>query len=143
MQPPLSRRKFLRSATCVAGATATLPVFRASAAAAGISRKARPVILTTDIGDDIDDTWALGFLLKCPELDLKLVVGDYGKREYRAKLLAKFLQTVGRSNIPIGMGIDGEPRGDGPQGAWLKDYDLGSYPGRVHMDGVQAMIDTV
>jgi len=101
------------------------------------------VILTTDIGDDIDDTWALGFLLKCQELDLKLVVGDYGKREYRAKLLAKFLQTVGRSNIPIGMGIDGEPRGDGPQGAWLKDYDLGSYPGRVHPDGVQAMIDTV
>jgi inosine-uridine nucleoside N-ribohydrolase len=101
------------------------------------------VILTTDIGDDIDDTWALGFLLKCPELDLKLVVGDYGKREYRAKLLAKFLQTVGRSQVPIGMGIDGAPRGDGPQGAWLKSYDLGSYPGRVHADGVQAMIDTV
>jgi inosine-uridine nucleoside N-ribohydrolase len=101
------------------------------------------VILTTDIGDDIDDTWALGFLLKCQELDLKLVVGDYGKREYRAKLLAKFLQAAGRSKIPIGMGIDGEPRGDGPQGAWLKDYDLGSYPGRVHPDGVQAMIDTV
>ena len=101
------------------------------------------MILTTDIGDDIDDTWALGFLLKCPELDLKLVVGDYGKREYRARLLAKFLQTVGRSKIPIGMGIDGEPRGNGPQRAWLKDYDLGSYPGRIHPDGVQAMIDTV
>ena len=51
-----------------------------------------PVVLDTDIGDDIDDTWALGLLLKSPELDLKLVVGDYGKSEYRAKLLAKFLE---------------------------------------------------
>src|ERR1022692_403731 len=144
MQPlQLSRRNFLRCVTCGAGATATLPIVPASAAAGGIFRKARPVILTTDIGDDIDDTWALGFLLKCPELDFKLVVGDYGRREYRAKLLAKFLQTVGQSQVPIGMGIDGEPRGDGSQGAWLKDYDLGSYPGRVHPDGVQAMIDAV
>jgi inosine-uridine nucleoside N-ribohydrolase len=142
MQPSqLSRRNLLRYVTYGAGALAALPVL--SASTAPLSRKARPVILTTDIGDDIDDTWALGFLLKCPELDLKLVVGDYGKQHYRAKLLAKFLETVGRSEIPIGMGVDGEPRGDGPQGAWVKDYDLGTYPGRVHTDGVQAMIDTV
>ena len=38
-----------------------------------------PVIFDTDIGDDIDDTWALGLLLKSPELDLKLVVGDRGQ----------------------------------------------------------------
>ena len=43
-----------------------------------------PVILDTDIGDDIDDTWALALLLKSPELDLKLVVGDYGEAQYRA-----------------------------------------------------------
>jgi inosine-uridine nucleoside N-ribohydrolase len=42
-------------------------------------RAATPVILNTDIGDDIDDTWALGLLLKCPELDVKLVVGDFGR----------------------------------------------------------------
>ncbi len=40
-----------------------------------------PVILDTDIGDDIDDTWALGLLLKSPELDLKLAVGDNGKSQ--------------------------------------------------------------
>src|SRR5260370_32503180 len=122
--PPLSRRNFLRGVTCVAGATASLPVFRASAAAAGVSRKARPVILTSDIGDDIDDTWALGFLLKSPELDLRLVVGDYGKPQYRARLLAKFLQTVNHADLPIGIGMDSEPRGEGPQTEWIKDYKL-------------------
>ena len=105
--------------------------------------KPKPVILATDIGDDIDDTWALGFLLRCPELDLKLALGEYGKPQYRAKLLAKLLQTANHASVPIGMGMDTEPRGDGPQAAWVKDYDLNSYPGKVHKDGVQALIDTV
>lgn len=102
-----------------------------------------PVILDTDIGDDIDDTWALGLLLKCPELDVKLVVGDYGRAQYRARLLAKFLQTAGRTDIPVGIGLDINPRGDGPQAAWVKGYDLASYPGKVFPDGVQALIDVI
>ena len=107
------------------------------------TRKRVPVILATDIGDDIDDTWALGFLLKCPELDLKLVVTDYGKPQYRAKLVAKFLQTTGHSGIPVGLGMEGEPRGEGDQAPWVKDYDLSAYPGKVHSNGVQALIDTI
>ena len=31
-----------------------------------------PVILDTDIGGDIDDTWALAMLLRSPELDLRV-----------------------------------------------------------------------
>jgi len=130
----------------MAGATATLGIAEMaslSCANAESSAKPKPVILTTDIGDDIDDTWALGLLLKSPELDLKLALGDFGKNLYRAKLLAKFLQTVHHASVPIGIGMDIEPRGEGAQAAWLKDYDLGSYPGKVHQDGVQALIDTV
>jgi inosine-uridine nucleoside N-ribohydrolase len=102
-----------------------------------------PVILDTDIGDDIDDSWALALLLKSPELDLKLAVGDYGKAHYRASLLAKFLQDAGRSDVPVGLGLDIDPHGDGRQAAWIKDYDLKSYPGPVLADGVQAIIDTI
>jgi inosine-uridine nucleoside N-ribohydrolase len=114
-----------------------------SAHGAPASGKPKPVILATDIGGDIDDTWALGLLLKSPELDLKLVLGDYGQNQYRAKLLAKFLQTVGRGSVPVGIGMDIEPRGEGGQAAWIKDYDLGSYPGKIYQDGVQALIDVV
>jgi len=102
-----------------------------------------PVILDTDIGDDIDDTWALGLLLKSPELDLKLAVGDRGAAQYRARLLAKLLERAGRSDVPVGVGLDIEPRGEGRQGAWVKDYDLSNYPGKVHADGVQALIDVI
>jgi inosine-uridine nucleoside N-ribohydrolase len=105
--------------------------------------KSIPVILDTDIGDDIDDTWALALLLQSPELDLKLVVGDYGKAQYRAKLLAKFLERAGRSDVPVGIGLDVAPNGDGRQAAWIMDYDLKSYPGKIHADGVQALIDAI
>ncbi len=107
-------------------------------------RKAIPVILATDIGDDIDDTWALGLLLRSPELDLKLVVGDYGRATYRARLLARFLERARRTDVPVGMGMDIEPKGDdGRQGEWIKGYDLKAYPGKVYADGVHAMIDVI
>jgi inosine-uridine nucleoside N-ribohydrolase len=102
-----------------------------------------PVILDTDIGGDIDDTWALGLLLKSPELELKLVVGDAGQASYRARVLARFLERAGRSDVPVGVGLDIEPRGEGGQAAWVKGYELKSYPGQVYSDGVQALIDTI
>lgn len=106
-------------------------------------RRPFPVILDTDIGDDIDDTWALALLLQSPELDLKLAVGDYGKAQYRARLLAKFLSRAGRSDVPVGVGLDIAPSGDGRQAAWVKDYRLKSYPGKIRPDGVQALVDTI
>jgi inosine-uridine nucleoside N-ribohydrolase len=102
-----------------------------------------PVIVTTDIGDDIDDTWALGLILRSPELDLKLVVGDYGRASYRARLLARFLERAGRTDVAVGVGLDIEPKGDGRQAEWVKGYDLAAYRGRVFADGVQAMIDVI
>jgi inosine-uridine nucleoside N-ribohydrolase len=100
-----------------------------------------PVILDTDIGDDIDDTWALIMLLKSPELDLKLVTTTHGKAVYRAKLVARLLEAAGRTDIPIGLGAGGHD-GDGRQQAWVEDYDLDKFPGKVVQDGVQALIDT-
>ena len=101
-----------------------------------------PVILDTDIGGDIDDTWALAMLLKSPELDLKLVVTDTGNTTYRAKVAARMLEAGGRADVPIGVGIPfGE--GTGPQEPWVVDYDLDAYPGPVLEDGVGALIDTI
>jgi len=115
----------------------------ASAAAKYAGKPAKmPVIFDTDIGDDIDDTWALAMLLKSPELDLKLVVGDQGKTHYRARLIAKLLEVAGRTDVPVGIGA-GNTGGGGPQDAWVKDYRLKAYPGKVHDDGVGAMIETI
>ena len=106
----------------------------------------RPIILDTDIGDDIDDTWALIMLLRDPCVDLKLVVGDYGNPIYRARLTARLLESLGRSDVPIGIGKvieDGKIDEPGQQSAWVGSYALPSYRGRTYEDGVGAIIDFI
>jgi inosine-uridine nucleoside N-ribohydrolase len=101
-----------------------------------------PVILDTDIGHDVDDVWALAFLLRCPELDVRLVTTCTGDTVYRARLVAKILQLMGRADIPIGIGI---PLDDNPHthSEWLGDYELTQYPGTIHGDGIGAICETI
>ena len=131
-----TRRDFLRDT--IAGTALLYAANRNAFAAAG----QMPVILDTDIGDDIDDTWALLMLLRMPQFDLRLAVGDFGNATYRARLLAKLLDQTGRADVPVGVGI-GRADERGNQSDWLGNYRLEDYPGIVHQDGVQALIDTI
>lgn len=103
-----------------------------------------PVILDTDIGTDIDDTWALAHLLRSPELDLKLILTATGDITYRTTLTARFLEAVGRTDIPIGRGMNPDPATDlRHQDPWLKGYDLATYSGEIVEDGVDRLIRIV
>ena len=86
-----------------------------------------PVILDTDIGFDVDDVWALAFMLRCPELDVKLVTTNTGDTEYSAALACKLLQVAERADIPVGIGmpLDAIER---THGSWLGDYSVDEYP---------------
>jgi len=101
-----------------------------------------PVILDTDIGSDIDDSWALAMLLQSPELEPRLIVTESGDTVYRAKIVAKILERSGREEIPIGVGLRlGSEKG--PQLSWVKDYNIERYGGAIYEDGVKALIETV
>ncbi len=108
-----------------------------------LMQKKIPVILDTDIGTDIDDTWALAMLLGSPELDLKMVVTEHGDTYSRARLAAKLLEVSEHTEIPIGIGISRDCDLPYPQRPWVGEYQLGDYPGVIYEDGVQAMIDFV
>ena len=101
-----------------------------------------PVILDTDIGLDIDDVWALGFLLKCPEFDVKLITTSSDNTPLKAKLVAKFLERVDRTDIPIGIGIP-ENNKKGWQYDWIKDYNISHYPGAVHENAAEMICSTI
>lgn len=101
-----------------------------------------PVVLDTDIGFDVDDVWALAFLLRCPEVDVRLITTATGDTDYRACLVAKLLEVAGRTDIPIGVGIplDHTPH---THSEWLGDYALADYPGDILIDGVGALCDVI
>ena len=68
----------------------------------------RDILIDTDIGDDIDDAYALALALKSPELNLKAVTTVFGNVKIRTKLALKLLKTFGREDIPVAEGI-GKP----------------------------------
>jgi inosine-uridine nucleoside N-ribohydrolase len=134
---PKSKIQNPKSELCRLLALLLLVCMGAFGEARGANPPPKPVILDTDIGGDIDDAWALSFLLACPELDVKLVVSDSHNTFAKAGIIAGFLGAAGRVDIPIGIGTN-QAAGANGQDEWMKKY-----PGKVHQDGVQALIDTI
>lgn len=62
------------------------------------------VVLDTDIGTDIDDGWALGYALKSPSFDLLGVTVTDADTPARARLAAKLLYRLGRTDVPVAVG---------------------------------------
>lgn len=59
------------------------------------------VIIDTDIGDDIDDAFAVALAVKSPELRVLGVTTTFGDTEARAKIAERFLAEIGAEQIPV------------------------------------------
>jgi len=59
------------------------------------------IIIDTDIGDDVDDAFALALAVRSPELQVLGVMTTFGDTETRAKITDRFLAEVGRTEIPV------------------------------------------
>jgi inosine-uridine nucleoside N-ribohydrolase len=63
------------------------------------------VIVDMDIGDDIDDAFALALLLQSPEIDIVGITTAWGDTALRAQLLERMLRETGHGDIPVIAGI--------------------------------------
>ena len=85
-----------------------------------------PLLLDTDIGDDVDDAFALLLTARQPAIELLGVTTVYGPVQERALIARKLLDTAGRSDVPVAVG----------EGITLAGRD----PGRVLTSG-QGYVD--
>ena len=97
------------------------------------------LIIDTDIGSFYDDFMAIALALKSDEFDIKLVVTCTDDTTARAKVAAKFLTQLGRSDVPIGIGVQNSNSTEHALFGWAADFDLNKYGGGVYNDGVAAM----
>jgi inosine-uridine nucleoside N-ribohydrolase len=67
------------------------------------------VIIDTDIGDDIDDAFAIGLALQSPELKILGITTGWGDTALRARLVERFLRETGHRDIPVAVGIEKYP----------------------------------
>ena len=121
-------------------AAVMLPKFQAAHAQAP-SSAANPipssqlVIIDTDIGDDIDDAFALALALRSPELKILGVTTTFGNTEMRARLVDRYLQAIGRSDIPVFAGPASKTDNVMTQAAYAKRA-----PEKKHRDGADFIL---
>lgn len=63
------------------------------------------VILDTDIGDDIDDAFALAICIEAKEIDLLGITTVYRNTHARSQMVSKFLEIKGELPIPVYAGV--------------------------------------
>ncbi len=116
-------------------------LFTAFALSCAVLAQAAPqkVIVDMDIGDDIDDAFALGLLLQSPEIEIVGITTDWGDTALRAQLLERLLRETGHSQIPVAQGIR---TSDNPQPFTQARYaQRGKLPARI--DAVDFMLDQI
>lgn len=81
-----------------------------------------PIILDTDIGDDVDDAYAVTLLAALPTVTALGVTTCFGETAQRAQIAAKLLEAAGRPDLPVCAGRAGV-RPIGRQHEWASGYD--------------------
>ena len=78
------------------------------------------LILDTDIGDDVDDAFALAYAVRHPEIELLAVTTVLGDVHWRAALALRLLDELGAAGIPVAAGGSGPPGEGQPRPpAWI------------------------
>ena len=97
------------------------------------------VIIDTDIGDDVDDAFALALAVKSPELEILGVSTTFGETELRAKLVDRFLAEVGRADIPV---VAGKPTAATPM-SQRRYAEGGHFAKNSHGDAADFLLDQI
>jgi len=95
-------------------------------------------IIDTDIGDDIDDAFALALALRSPELHVLGITTAYGDTELRARLLDRYLGAIDRVDIPVAAGVATPHSNVFTQAAYAHQA-----PERKHADAIAFLLDQI
>jgi inosine-uridine nucleoside N-ribohydrolase len=98
------------------------------------------IIIDTDIGDDIDDAFAVALALRSPELEILGITTTFGDTALRARLLDRLLGEAGRGDIPVAAGVPTVPKGNFTQSTYAA---RGSFAKLSHPDAVEFLLDQI
>ena len=98
------------------------------------------VIIDTDIGDDIDDAFAIALALRSPELQILGISSTFGDTETRAKLLDRFLAETGHPEIPVAAGVPSAPKGTFTQRRYAES---GRFAKSSHPDAATFLLEQI
>jgi inosine-uridine nucleoside N-ribohydrolase len=68
-----------------------------------------PILVDTDLGTDIGDAFALGFVFGSYELDVRGITTVGGNTQQRAMMICRFLTMTGRRHTAVAAGLEPQP----------------------------------
>src|SRR5947207_3960832 len=98
------------------------------------------IIIDTDIGDDVDDAFAVALALRSPELQILGITTTFGDTETRAKLLDRLLGETGHSEIPVAAGVASKTNNPFTQRRYA---DGGKFARAYHARAVDFILDQI
>ena len=104
------------------------------------SRSKEKIIIDTDIGDDIDDAFAVALALRSPELQILGITTAFGDTETRAKLVDRMLGEAGRQDIPVAVGVHTDAKTSLSQRPYA---EAGKYARGTHPAAVDFILDQI
>jgi inosine-uridine nucleoside N-ribohydrolase len=132
----VKNRRFYSAWSAVLLAVAATPLAHCQAAPTNAGPQL--AIIDTDIGDDIDDAFAVALALRSPELRILGMTTAYGDTELRARLLDQYLGAIGRADIPVAAGVATPQNNVFTQAAYAHQA-----PERRHPDAVAFLLDQI
>jgi purine nucleosidase len=130
---------------------------RAQSPPAANSVAPEKIIIDSDIGDDVDDAFAVALALRSPELQILGITTAFGDTEMRARLLDRLLAEAGREDIPVAVGRPGHDPGVFTQSRYAAgghvahkphlravDFTLEQirrYPGEITLVGIGPLVN--
>jgi purine nucleosidase len=96
------------------------------------------VIIDTDIGDDIDDAFAVDLALASPELNIVGITSAWGNTALRSRMLDRLLCEIGRTDIQVETGVTTKTDTKFSQQPWANEGIE-----RSHGDAVTFLLDQI
>jgi|SRR5689334_20561057 len=78
------------------------------------------ILIDTDIGDDVDDAFAVGLALQSPELKIEGISTAWGNTALRARLVRRLLAETSQTAVPVAVGIATKSPSPFTQARWAE-----------------------
>jgi len=98
------------------------------------------IIIDSDIGDDVDDVFAIGLALTSPEVEILGISSAWGDTKLRARMIDRLLAETDTKNIPVAEGIPTKAQSNFSQAQWAKG---GTVPQKSHANAVDFLLDQI
>jgi purine nucleosidase len=129
--------KISRVITIICILALTSPLIRAQAPTPTHPAK---IIIDSDIGDDVDDVFAIGLALTSHEVEVLGISSAWGDTKLRARMIDRLLTETNATNISVAEGIPTKAQSTFSQSPWGKG---GNVPARSHPQAVDFLLDQI